>query len=218
MSRMTRLAAVAGLVGALAACTSGPTTSTAAPSTNAASAGPVIGQTGRVQVADSGFAVTLPDGWVAIGLTEADIDRLVGNGGDKAVAESLRRQAPALLAAGVKLWAFDTATATGSSLQVIVQPGSTPTDALRQLAQQFIAQGSGVVQSKLTDVTVSGREAVHLEYGLERDTGSGTILKASGTQVYASTNARLYIFAITVAEGGRATAADEIVRSIEFLD
>jgi hypothetical protein len=218
MSRLTRLAAVAALAGALAACTSGPVTSAIAPSTNAATAGPVIGQTGRVEVADSGFAVTLPAGWVAIGLTEADIDRLVGNGGDKSVAESLRRQAPALLAAGVKLWAFDTATASGSSLQVIVQPGARSTDVLRQLAQQFIAQGSGVVESKLTDVTVSGRQAVHLDYGLERDIGSGSMLKASGTQVYASTNDRLYIFAITVAEGGRATAADEIVRSIELLD
>ena len=205
MSRMPRLAACAALVllvaGALAAC-----------------AGPQVGQTGRVEVADSGFAVTLPTGWLAIGLTGEDIDKLIGTEGNKEVAESLRQQAPALLAAGVKLWAFDTGKATGSSLQVIVQSGPTPIETLRKLAQQFIATGSDLASSELTDLTVSGSEAVRLDYGLERDSGVGTTVKANGTQVYVSTAATSYIFAITVADGGAATAADEIVGSIEFLE
>jgi hypothetical protein len=211
MSRMTRLAVIAVLAGALSACASGPATSTAA----------LVGQSGRIEVADSGFAVTLPDGWLAIGLTEADIDKLVGSGGNaatKAVGESLRRQAPALIAAGVKLWAFDTATASGSSLQMIVQAGSQSTAALRQLAQQFLDSGPGVAQGQLTEMTVSGLDGVRLDYGLERDAGAGTTLKANGTQVYASTKGKLYVLAITVVEGGRATAADEIVKSLEFLE
>jgi hypothetical protein len=209
---MTRLA-IAGLVGILAACSS----------TNTPTA-PLVGQAGRVEVVDSGFAVTLPEGWLAIGLTEEDIDKLVGSAGTvgnenlRTVGESLREQAPALLAAGVKLWAFDTATASGSSLQVIVRSGSTPMDTLRQLAQQFLDEGSGVVDGRLAQVTVSGEEAVRLDYGLQRDVGSGTTLKASGTQVYVSTSTTSYIFAVTVAEGGRATAGDEIAKSIEFLE
>jgi hypothetical protein len=217
MTRIPCLAALAVLAaGVLGACASGSGSS--APATAAASAAPLVGQAGRVEVADSEFALTLPDGWLAIGLTGADIDKLIGTGGNKDVAESLRRQAPALVAAGVKLWAFDTATATGSSLQVIVQPGPTPIESLRKLAQQFIDTGSGVVRSQLTSITVSSQEAVRLDYGLERDNGSGTMVKASGTQVYVSTKATSYIFAVTIADGGAATAADEIVGSIEFLE
>jgi hypothetical protein len=210
MSRKFRLATCAGLAvlaaGVLAACASGPGAAT------------LVGQAGRIEVADSDFAVTLPTGWLAIGLTGADIDKLLGTEGNKDVAESLRQQAPALLAAGVKLWAFDTGTGAGSSLQVIVQSGPTPMATLRKLAQQFIDTGSDVVRSELTDVTVSGNEAVRLDYGLERASGAGTTVKADGIQVYVSTKTTSYIFAITIAGGGAVTAGDEIVGSIEFLE
>lgn len=245
--RLSRLAVTAGLTLALAACGSSATTTapsvapsaaptdavpTAAPTTaptttptptevatEAPTSGDTGGRTGRIEFPDDGFAVTLPDGWVEVGLSEDDIQALVDNLDDATAAEALRQQLPALLAAGVKLWAFDTsAGGAGSNLNVIIQPGTIPVSLLRPMAEQQMAAVPGIDTPEISDATVDGEDALRVDYTLDQATASGQNITATGTQVYVSTAGSLYVFTVTVPDGGSDSAADAIVGSIEFLD
>jgi glucose/arabinose dehydrogenase len=191
---------------------------TAAP-TPAATASPssTAGRTGRIEVPESGFAVTLPDGWVELPLDAKQIEDLVANLPPGVVEDELAAQLPSLVAAGVKLWAFAvTPDSAGSNLNVIVQPGQVPVSLLASLAEVSLGSVPGIQdQPKVETVTVDGVDAVLVTYGLSPD-GGATV--TSGSQIYASTGGKLYIFTVTIGNDDGSADATRVLDSIEFLD
>lgn len=186
-------------------------TPTAAPTASAPSAG---GRTGRIEVPDSGFAVTLADGWMEIPLDPDDIDAIVAAIPDEAIAEQLRGQLPVLLMTGVKLWAFDvSATTSGGNLIVITQPGEVPASLLVSIAEQSAGMIQGIQgEVSVAPVTVDGVEGAVVSFTVAQQ---GATLDQ--TQLYTSTNGVTYIFTFTDPAGSSGDAVDAMLRSIEFL-
>lgn len=201
-----------------AAPTSAPTdapTPTVAPTVAPTASAPETGgRTGRIEVADSKFAVTLADGWTEVPLDEDDIDAIVDAIPDDTLADQLRQQLPLLLASGVKLWAFDLSDdATGGNLIVIIQPGIIPVSLLKTIAQQSVAQVPGIEgEVEVEDVTVDGTDGVIVSYAINQE---GVSLNQR--QVYVATNAQTYIFTFTDPGGTQGADLDAMIDSIEFL-
>ena len=98
-----------------------------------------LGTTGRIVDASNGYAITLPDGWVRIDLTEQDLESVI-KAGVKAMspeaAETLVEQISAMSAAGIKFYAIDQ---DGATLQFVpnvnilsIQTGGLPLNLLEQ--------------------------------------------------------------------------------------
>lgn len=190
-------------------------TPTAAPTDAPTASAPVTGgRTGRIEIADSKFAVTLADGWTEVPLDEDDIEAIVDAIPDDSIAEQLRAQLPFLLQAGVKLWAFDlSADASGGNLIVITQPGIIPVSLLKTVAQQGVAQVPGIEGDiAVDDITVDDVDGVVVSYTVVQEGAS-----LDQRQVYVATNEQTYIFTFTDPGGTQGAALDEMIESIEFL-
>jgi hypothetical protein len=232
MPSLRQPALAAALALALAACgasaesapppTAAPVTTPVPAPTAAPTAAPTpaasstAGRTGRIEIADSGFAITLPDRWVELPLDQAAITDLLANLPPGLVEDELAAQLPSLVAAGVKLWAFSLAPdAAGSNLNVIVQPGSFSVSLLRSLSELSLSSVPGIQdEPKVETVTIDGVDAVRVAYSLSGDGGTTSNL---GTQIYASNGGRLYIFTVTTSGEGNADDAARLLDSIEFL-
>jgi predicted small lipoprotein YifL len=223
------LAIAATLALAIAACGSaGPTpsptpspTPTAAPTpsptpTPAATATqppgtPGFGQTGRIEVSDAGFAITLADGWIALPLNEDDLRAIVDA---LPPGLGLEEQLPTLLASGVKLWAVDASGGSRSNLNVFRQEAAIPVSLLRSFAEAGLAAVPGIVgEPAIEDATVDGVEGIRVTYELSVPSSGTTV---EGTQLYLVTESSLYVFTFTTATGDD-VAIDTMVNSIEFL-
>lgn len=190
-------------------------TPTAAPTDTPTASAPVTGgRTGRIEVADSGFAVTLADGWTEVPLDEDDIEAIVEAIPDESIAEQLRAQLPFLLQAGVKLWAFDlSADASGGNLIVITQPGIIPVSLLKTVAEQGVAQVPGIEGDiAVDDITLDDVDGVVVSYTVVQQGAS-----LDQRQIYVATNEQTYIFTFTDPGGTQSAALDAMIESIEFL-
>lgn len=173
---------------ALAACggatpsvavTAGPTTqvtpppASVAPATPSAAAsagvpGASLATTGRIEVADKGFALTLPDGWTRINVGEGDIKAMLEAAGnvDPAFAEQYAAQIQVMAASGLSVFALGPDPTKGTTLNVLALPGmGMSLDLLEQIntAQIEALAGSGV---KAERVTLPAGEAIHYRYEL----------------------------------------------------
>ena len=65
--------------------------------------GPSLATTGRIEVADKGFALTLPDGWTRVDLAQSDLDAMIEAAGnvDPALAAQYSAQIKAMLGAEI---------------------------------------------------------------------------------------------------------------------
>lgn len=188
--RRAALALIAGLVAlSLAACggtatatpvptlppasaapTSEPSTSTSAsPSASAAAtAGASLATTGRIEVPEHGFAITLPPGWTRIDLASGDLEAIMAAAGaeNPELAKLYTQQIQAMLASGLVVFAFGPDMTKGTNLNVLSLPGMGMN--LDLLEQANLAQLKTLAEGDITTerVTLPAGEALHLRYSL----------------------------------------------------
>jgi len=186
----------------------------ASPSSAAASPGPSLATTGRVEVADKGFAVTLPDGWTRIDLGAADLQAMLEASGnlDSAFAEQYAAQIQAMAASGLALFALGPDPSKGTTLNVLTLPSmGMSLDLLEQVntAQIEALAGSGV---KAERVTLPAGDALHYRYELSTQ-GAPAGTSVDQYLVLAGDNQLV----ISVSNASEADA-QAIANSVETLD
>ena len=160
--------------------TPAPTVSAAphsAAPTAAASVAP-LGTTGRIVDDSNGYAITLPDGWVRIDLTQQDVEAVVQAGLEAMspeAADLLVSQISAMTAAGMKFFAIDR---DGATLEYVpnVNILSIPTGglSLNLLEQTVVAQLEGTLQNvegeiESERVALPAGESLRITYVLGMD-------------------------------------------------
>ena len=187
------------------------------PSPSAASEatpGASIATTGRIEVQEHSFAVTLPDGWTRVDLSEGDLDSIMEAAGnvDPALAQQYSAQIQALLASGLAVYAFGPDPSSGTNLNVMALPGAgLSLDLLEQMntAQIKALAGNDVTTER---ITLPGGDAVHYRYelnaqGMPAGTSIDQYLMVAGSQQ----------LVITVTNASEAEA-EAIANSVEVLD
>jgi hypothetical protein len=162
-----------------------PPASAAAPSTAGASSGTGnLPTTGRIAVADKGYAITLPPAWTRIDLGADGMKDIMAAGASalpKDMQDMLAGQVGQMAASGVSLFAFrqpEGAVAPGTTLNVLSLPSlGVPLDTFESL---IVTQLKSVVgqDTEITTGRVTGPagEFLRLTYDLKVGTSSvGTV-------------------------------------------
>jgi hypothetical protein len=203
----SQAATAASSVAPTAAPTTGPTTA-ASPT-----AGASLATSGRIEFADKGFAVTLPDGWTRIDLQAQDLDALLKAAGESnpALAQAQSAQIKSMLAAGLVLFALGPTPMSGANVNILVVPSlGLSMDLLEQAnLAQVKALANGTVTSDR--VTLPAGEALHFKYAIN----VGNLPTAASIEQYMIlTDQQQYIVSVT---NGQAGDAEAIAKSIELL-
>lgn len=141
---------------------------TPSPAASAGVPGASLATTGRIEVADKGFALTLPDGWTRINLAEGDLEAMLEAAGnmDPAFAEQYAAQIKAMAATGLSIFALGPDPSSGTTLNVLALPGmGMSLDLLEQIntAQIEALAGNDVTAER---VTLPAGDALHYRYEL----------------------------------------------------
>jgi hypothetical protein len=191
--------------GTATAAPASPVTSpaSAAPS-SAVSVAPSQATTGRIEVPEHGYGLTLPDGWKRIPLDQTSLDAFVAQlPPDSDIARILSSQAGQMATSGISLWAMDLSTDAilsgfAPNANIIVQPSSGLTlDTLKAVAQGQLQNVSAISDVQVADVTLPAGPAVKATYALNQATTSGTTITVSGTQYYVIGTTNLYIVSLS---------------------
>lgn len=185
-----------------------PDTSPAA----SAAAGGGLATTGRIAVTDKGYALTLPDGWKRIDVSQTDLTAMMEAAGvaDPALAEQYKGQIQAMLAAGLSFFALG--PEGKSNLNVLALPGTGMSlDLLEQLNTGQIKALAGD-SVNVERVTLPAGESIHYRYAI---TGQGTGTGASIDQYLLLAGDTQLVVTATNASEAEATA---IANSIELLN
>jgi hypothetical protein len=185
------------------------------PSSPAASAGvpgASMATTGRIEVADKGFALTLPDGWTRVDVGAGDLAAAMAAASmDPALAQQYAAQISAMAASGIAVFALGPDPTAGTQLNVLAVPGAgLSLDLLEQIntaALQTLSEGD--VQTER--VTLAAGDAIHYRYavaveGVTSPTVDQYFLLAGSNQLI-----------VTVTNSSDADA-QAIANSIEVLD
>lgn len=156
-----------------------------APSTATASGGTgSLPTTGRIAVADKGYAITLPSGWTRLDLSQDAIGDLLDASASslpQEMQDMLKSQVGQMASTGVSVFAFrqpEGAIAAGTTLNVLTLPAMpVPLDTFESL---IVTQLKGVVgqDTKITTARVQGPagEFLRLTYDLKMGAASiGTV-------------------------------------------
>ncbi len=188
--RRAALTLSAGLVAlTIAACAGSTATTTpatpapapAAPSTEpsasagasasasaATSPGASLATTGRIEVPEHGFAVTLPTGWTRIDLQSGDLEAIMAAAGaeNPELAQLYTAQIQTMLASGLVIFAFGPDITTGTNLNILSLPSMGMS--LDLLEQANLAQLESLAQGQVESerVTLPAGEALHLRYNI----------------------------------------------------
>jgi hypothetical protein len=187
---------------------------TPSPAASAGVPGASLATTGRIEVADKGFALTLPDGWTRINLNEGDMAAMLEAAGnlDPAFAEQYSAQLQAMAATGVSVFALGPNPASGTTLNVIALPGAGMSlDLLEQIntAQVKALAGTDVDAER---VTLPAGEAVHYRYEMNM---AGAPAGMSIDQYLLLTGSNQIVISVSNAT---ASDAEAIANSVEVLD
>jgi hypothetical protein len=200
-----------------------PTTAPATEPTAEPSAAPssapvgVDGQTGRVALDDQALALTLPKGWRSFSMTQDDIEAILAALPEGTLPAGFADQVPSMVAAGLKLWAWDTTGDLGANCSVIAQPVTVPAAFLKSTATASVSVINGVSNVKYTDIKVDGKSALRVDYKYVLDV-SGTSVSLLGTQVYIARPDNFVVVTVTIRKGSSTKDRDRIVNSLELLD
>jgi hypothetical protein len=177
-----------------------------------ATAGASMGTTGRIEVAQHGFALTLPDGWTRVDLSQGDLEAIMAAAGevDPALAEQYAGQIQALMAAGLAIFAFGPDPAMGTNLTVLSIPGAgLSLDLLDQINRaQLENMSEGDIESER--ITLPAGDAIHYQYALAEGTAEATL-----DQYFVLAGSKQLVVTATNATEADAAA---IANSIEVLD
>jgi hypothetical protein len=193
------------------------TAPTAPPATSepTATSGSGLATTGRIEVPDHGFALTLPDGWTRLDLSAGDLEELMSAGLgeiDPALAAQYSAQIRTMIAAGLAVFALGPDAASGTNLTILAIPSmGLSLDLLEQLnAGQIEQLAGGEVTTER--VTLPAGEAIHFTYGVPVPT-LGT--ESTIDQYLLIAGDKQLVITVTGAAAEDGTA---IANSIELID
>lgn len=142
--------------------------SVAASASASAAAGASLATTGRIEVPEHGFAITLPPGWTRVDLQSGDLEAILAAAGaeNPELAELYSAQIQTMLASGLVIFAFGPDLATGTNLNVLSLPSMGMS--LDLLEQANLAQLESLAEGDITTerVTLPAGEALHLRYAI----------------------------------------------------
>lgn len=162
----------------------------------AATPGTSLATTGRIVVADKGFAITLPAGWTRVDVTpEALETAMEASDLDPALAAQYEAQIKSLLGTGLSIFAFGPDPSAGTQVTVLALPSmGLSLDLLDQInTSQLENLAQGDIESER--ITLPAGDAIHYHYTLgAAGTGGATldqyfILAGSNQLVVTATNA-----------------------------
>lgn len=135
--------------------------------TPAATAGASLATSGRVEVADKGFAVTLPDGWTRIDLTSGDLEAILeaAGGFNEELAALQSEQLKQLVKGGLVVFAFGPDAQTNLNIMSLPS-GGLSLDLLEQVNKAQVTQLSDgeVVADR---IELPAGEAIHFRYAVQ---------------------------------------------------
>lgn len=178
----------------------------------AATPGTSLATTGRIEVADKGFALTLPDGWTRVDVTPEALEAaMAASELEPELAAQYSAQIKALLGTGLSIFAFGPDPAVGTQVTVLALPGmGLSLDLLDQINQsqlQQLAEGDIVSER----VTLPAGDAIHYRYTLGTEGATGATLD----QYFILAGANQLVVTATNATAQDAAA---IANSVEVLD
>ncbi len=180
--------------------------------TSEATPGASLATTGRIEIAEHGFALTLPDGWTRIDLAEGDLDAMMAAAGelDPAVAQQYTAQVQALMANGLAVFAFGPSPEQGTNLTVLAIPGGLSLDLLDQINEaQLKNLAEGDIESER--ITLPAGDAIHYRYELG---AGGVAAGATLDQYFVLAGSKTLVVTATNATEADANA---IANSVEVL-
>lgn len=142
--------------------------SASASASAATSPGASLATTGRIEVLQHGFAVTLPSGWTRIDLASGDLDAIMAAAGaeNPELAELYSSQIQTMLASGLVMFAFGPDITAGTNLNILSLPSMGMS--LDLLEQANLAQLQSLADGQVSSerVNLPAGEALHLRYSL----------------------------------------------------
>jgi len=171
-----------------------------------------LATTGRIVVADKGFAVTLPDGWTRVDITPEALEAaMAASELDPALAAQYEAQIKSLLGTGLSIFAFGPDPTIGTQVTVLALPGmGLSLDLLDQINQsqlENLAEGDIVSER----VKLPAGDAIHYRYSLGMEGTGGATLD----QYFVLAGANQLVVTATNASEADAEA---IANSIEVVD
>ena len=176
--------------------------------------------TGRIELPDKGFAVTLPDGWQSFPVDPVALQKMADAVGTKsAIGQSLQRAIDTGQTAALSFWAFDMGDAAPGSrnVTVLTQPAANiPLSLVESAVKGQIAAigGSDIVTET---VTLPAGEALRLTYTLTVPTAAGDEVKTSQALYWIQTDKRTIVVTGTGPDAAKDAELQAIVESIEAL-
>ena len=149
----------------------------AAPSTGAAATPGDLATTGRIEVADKGFALTLPDGWTRVDVTPEALEAaMAASELDPALAEQYSAQIKALLGTGLSIFAFGPDPTAGTQVTVLALPSmGLSLDLLDQINTAQLEQlAAGDIETER--IKLPAGDAIHYHYALGTEAAAGATL------------------------------------------
>ena len=133
-----------------------------------------LATTGRIEVADKGFALTLPDGWTRVDVTPEALEAaMAASELDPALAEQYSAQIKALLGTGLSIFAFGPDPTAGTQVTVLALPSmGLSLDLLDQINTAQLEQlAAGDIETER--ITLPAGEAIHYHYALGSEGAGG---------------------------------------------
>jgi hypothetical protein len=197
-------------------------TASAAASAPAAAATPAASQatTGRIELPDKGFAVTLPDGWQSFPVDPAALQKMADAVGTKSgIGQSLQRAIDSGQTAALSFWAFDMSDATPGSrnVTVLTQPAANIPLSLVESAVKGQISAIGGSDIVTETVTLPAGEALRLTYTLTVPNAAGDQVQTSQALYWIQTDKRTIVVTGTGPDAAKDAELQAIVESIEAL-
>ena len=197
-------------------------TASAAASAPAAAATPAASQatTGRIELPDKGFAVTLPDGWQSFPVDPAALQKMADAVGTKSgIGQSLQRAIDSGQTAALSFWAFDMSDATPGSrnVTVLTQPAANIPLSLVESAVKGQISAIGGSDIVTETVTLPAGEALRLTYTLTVPNAAGDQIQTSQALYWIQTDKRTIVVTGTGPDAAKDAELQAIIESIEAL-
>jgi hypothetical protein len=170
---------------------------------------------GTVKLSKYGFRITLPKGWWKVDLSGGDLAQILDQLPEGSVGSEYSDTLAELVAAGLKLLAFDTQVANlGANVSLAVGETEIPAAVLHRTASLALA-AMGVTDVRLKDVKVDGEAALRADYTSTQPV-DGAEITYTGTQLYIPYEGRTLVVTILTPVGGQTADRDSLIRSIRL--
>jgi hypothetical protein len=136
-----------------------------------------LATTGRIVVADKGFAITLPAGWTRVNVTPEGLEAAMeASELDPALAAQYEAQIKSLLGTGLSIFAFGPDPSKGTQVTVLALPAmGLSLDLLDQInTSQLENLAQGDIESER--ITLPAGDAIHYRYTLGATGAAGATL------------------------------------------